>query len=79
MPMRAYRSYYLALKPDDFRQAAAELVARDPTAIVYVAPANDNTPVKLRLVACVVAWLLRLIGKGNRVARLPTPDSVDGP
>ena len=62
MSMRACRSYFLALEPDDFRQVASGLVKCDPMAVVYLVPANENTPVKVRLSARIRVWLSRQIG-----------------
>jgi hypothetical protein len=59
--MGVRRSFYLNSRQDDFTERSAEMRRPDPVDISYVIPANDNTPVRVRLSAHCRALLLRLI------------------
>jgi hypothetical protein len=59
--MDARRSFYLNSRRDDFTDLSGEMQRSDPVDVCHVSPANDNTPVRVRLAAHCRALLVRLI------------------
>jgi hypothetical protein len=59
--MDARRSYYLQSNKDDFSEFDAETRQFDTSDVLYVTPANDNSPTKVRLAARCGALLHRII------------------
>jgi hypothetical protein len=59
--MGARRSFFLNSKRDDFTDLSAEMQRSDPVDVCCGSPANDNTPVRVRLSAHCRALLVRLI------------------
>jgi hypothetical protein len=59
--MDTRRSFYLASKQDDFAEPPADASRLDLDDILFIIPANDNSPTRDSLSACCGSLLRRLI------------------
>jgi len=62
--MGASGSYYLRCRHDDFAELTGQQL--ESGYIPFAAPANDNTPTRVRLLARCQMLLLHLIASGRR-------------